>query len=271
VVAVPLAAIALGGMWHRGDAAPSTGLRISFLDVGQGDATLIQAGGHAVLVDAGPPGDRIADLVRHEGAARLDLLVITHAQSDHEGGAAEVLARMPVAAVLDGRDGVASPDGTRASAAAAARGVRLVRPGAGQVLRAGPIRLDVLSPPAEGRIPGEDPNERAIVLEATVAGVRTLLTADAESDVLAPLGLGPVDVLKVSHHGSEDPGLPSLLDALRPHAAVIEVGRHNVYGHPAPATLRELEAGTGRVLRTDQDGTVRLELRGGRLVVTTHA
>jgi competence protein ComEC len=267
-VAVTVAASRLG---QRGDAGPPAGVRISFLDVGQGDATLIQAGGHAVLVDAGPSGDRVADLVRHEGTARLDLLVITHAQADHEGGAAEVLARMPVAAVLDGRDGVASPEGARMSAAAGARGVRLVRPGAGQVLRAGPIRLDVLSPPAEGRIPGEDPNARAIVLEATVAGVRMLLAADAESDVLAPLGLGPVDVLKVSHHGSADPGLPSLLEVLRPRAAVIEVGRHNSYGHPAAATLRALSAGAGRVLRTDLEGTVRLELRGGRLAVTTHA
>jgi competence protein ComEC len=271
VVAVPLAAIAVGAMWHRRDAAPPAGLRISFLDVGQGDATLIQAGGHAVLVDAGPPGDRIADLVRHEGAKRLDLLVVTHAQADHEGGAADVLASMPVAAVLDGRDGVASPDGARLSAAAGARDVRIVRPGAGQVLRAGPIRLDVLSPPPNGRVPGEDPNARAIVLEAAVAGVRTLLTADAESDVLGPLGIGPVDVLKVSHHGSDDPGLASLLAVLRPRVAAIEVGRHNTYGHPAARTLAALAAGAGRVLRTDRDGTVRLELHGGRLVVTTHA
>jgi competence protein ComEC len=149
--------------------------------------------------------------------------------------------------------------------------VRLVRPGAGQVLRAGPIRLDVLSPPAEGRVPGEDPNARAIVLEAAVAGVRTLLTADAESDVLGPLGIGPVDVLKVSHHGSDDPGLASLLAVLRPRVAAIEVGRHNTYGHPAARTLTALAAGAGRVLRTDRDGTVRLELHGGRLVVTTHA
>jgi competence protein ComEC len=127
----------------------------------------------------------------------------------------------------------------------------------------------VLSPPAEGRVAGEDPNTRAIVLEATVAGVRLLLTADAESDVLGSLPLEPVDLLKVSHHGSADPGLPSLLSILHPRAAVIEVGRDNPYGHPAPSTLAAL-ATVPRVLRTDRDGTVRAELRSGRLVLTTH-
>jgi len=252
----------------RGAAAPQPALRISFLDVGQGDATLIQAGGRTVLVDAGPPGDHIASLVRGEGARRIDLLVVTHAQADHEGGAAEVLSQLPVTAVLDGRDGVPSADGARFEVAARVRRVRLLRPSAGQILRAGPIRLDVLSPPADGRIAGEDPNARAIVLEAAVAGVRVLLTADAESDILAPLPLGPVDLLKVSHHGSADPGLPALLDVLRPHAAIIEVGRHNPYGHPAPSTVRALAARVGRVLRTDRDGTIRFELRAGQLVRT---
>ena len=109
------------------------------------------------------------------------------------------------------------------------------------------------------------------MLEARAAGVRILLTADAESDVLSSLPLAPVDLLKVSHHGSADPGLPALLGILRPRAAVIEVGRHNPYGHPAPATVRALTAGAGRGLRTDHDGTIRFELRAGRLVLATHA
>jgi competence protein ComEC len=240
---------------HAPAATPA--LRLSFLDVGQGDATLIQAGGRAALVDTGPVGDHIAALVRGEGARRLDLLVVTHAQADHEGGAPELLSQIPVTAVLDGG---------RVQAAAAAHHVRRLRPAAGQVLHVGPIRLDVLWPPAGGQIHGEDPNLRAIVMLATVGGIRVLLTADAESDVLSALPLEPVDVLKVSHHGSADPGLPALLSTLRPRAAVIEVGRHNPYGHPAPATLRALRG--IRVLRTDRDGTIRFELRDGRLVAS---
>ena len=262
-------ALAAAGPLRPSPPGPPPAFRISFLDVGQGDATLIQAGGRAVLVDAGPPGDHIASLARGEGAQRIDLLVITHAQADHEGGGAELLSKLPVGAVLDGRDGVRSADGARLAAAAVARRAPLLRPAAGQALDVGPIRLDVLSPPPDGRLPGEDPNTRAIVLEATVAGVRLLLTADAESDVLSALPLEPVDLLKVSHHGSADPGLPSLLALLHPSAAVIEVGRHNPYGHPAPSTLAAL-ATVPRVLRTDRDGTVRVELRAGRLTITTH-
>jgi competence protein ComEC len=256
LIALLLPAAAAAALHHHPQPAPA-GVRISFLDVGQGDATLIQAGGRAVLVDAGPPGDHISALVRREGVRRLDLLVITHAQADHEGGVAEVVSALPVTALLDGRDGMRSPY----------PGVRTVRPAAGQILRIGPIRLDVLWPPPAGRIPGEDPNARAIVLEAKVAGVRVLLTADAESDVLATLPLEPVDLLKVSHHGSADPGLPALLGLLRPRAAVIEVGRHNPYGHPAPSTLRALRG--IRVLRTDRDGTIRFDLRAGRLATAT--
>jgi competence protein ComEC len=268
-VAIALAvALAAAGPLRLSPPGPPPALRISFLDVGQGDATLIQAGGYAVLVDAGPPGDHIASLVRREGARRVDLLVITHAQADHEGGGPDVMAQLSVGAVLDGRDGVPSLDGTRIAAAAVAHRAPLLRPAAGQVLRIGPIRLDVLSPPETGRLPGEDPNARAVVLAATVAGVRLLLTADAESDVLSSLPLEPVDLLKVSHHGSADPGLPSLLSILRPRAAVIEVGRHNPYGHPARSTLAAL-ATVPRVLRTDRDGTVRAELRSGRLIIST--
>ena len=103
------------------------------------------------------------------------------------------------------------------------------------------------------------------------AGVRLLLTADAESGVLQRLGLGPTDLLKVSHHGSADPGLPALLAALRPRLAVIEVGRRNTYGHPAPQTLAALARSRVPVLRTDRDGTVVVEAREGRLHVHTRS
>jgi competence protein ComEC len=120
-------------------------------------------------------------------------------------------------------------------------------------------------------VAGADPNQRAIVAEADAGGVRTLLTADAESDVLAGLDLGPIDVLKVSHHGSADPGLPTLLERLRPRLAAIEVGRHNVYGHPAATTVRALLAAGAAVVRTDRDGSVRVEPAAGGLHIHAHA
>ena len=255
-----------------GLAAPA-GLRITFLDVGQGDATLIQWRRSAILVDTGPPDGPILTRLRHAGVRRLDVLVVTHAQADHDGGAGAVLGALPVALVLDGRDGVRDPSGVRMAAQAARRRVRVVAARAGEVLRVGAIALRVLWP-AGARGPadaGEDPNQRAIVAEADAGGVRTLLTADAESDVLAGLDLGQVDVLKVSHHGSADPGLPAVLERLRPRLAAIEVGRHNVYGHPAASTVRALLAAGAALVRTDRDGSVSVEPAAGALRIHAHA
>jgi competence protein ComEC len=114
---------------------------------------------------------------------------------------------------------------------------------------------------------GAEPNDRAVVLLVRRGALDLLLTADAESPVTGPLDLPPVDVLKVAHHGSADPGLPALLDRLRPSIAAIEVGRDNPYGHPTAATLAALRAVVPTVVRTDVDGTVRLTLEGDRIAV----
>jgi competence protein ComEC len=264
--------VALPRMQADAVAAPA-GLRVTFLDVGQGDATLIQRREAAILVDTGPPDGPLLTRLRHAGVRRLDLLVVTHAQADHDGAAAAVLRKLPVALVLDGRDGVRDQPGALMTTEAGRRHVRLVPARAGEVLRVGAVVIRVLwpEPAAPQAKAGADPNQRAIVAEAEADGVRVLLTADAESDVLDRLDLRSVDILKVSHHGSADPGLPALLERLHPRVAAIEVGRHNTYGHPAPATLRALQAGGVAVFRTDRDGSVRVEPSSGTLRVQTHA
>jgi competence protein ComEC len=264
VVVALVAAVAPALVSPRGSPPPDGTLRVTALDIGQGDATLLQAGGHAVLVDAGPPGAGIVAALRRAGVRRLDALAITHAQADHEGGAPAVLAAVPVAVLLDGRGGDRSPTSLAIDAPLRRRGTRAVAARAGQVLRAGPLTVRVLWPPPGPAAAGTDPNDRAIVAVAEAYGARALLTADAESPVLAPLDLPPVDVLKVSHHGSADPGLPALLARLRPRLALIEVGARNTYGHPAPATLAALQAAVPIVRRTDQDGMLRVDLRGGQ-------
>jgi competence protein ComEC len=268
------AAVAFTGVRHIGPPALASpaGLRVTFLDIGQGDATLVQDGGHAVLVDTGPPGSPILQRLRHAGVRRLDALVVTHAQADHDGGAAAVLSALPVGLVLDGRDGIRSVEGDAFAAAARRRHVHMQPPLAGTVLQAGPLALRVLSPRPgiSSAISGADPNERAIVMELLDRGASLLLTADAESDVLSRLQPGPVDLLKVSHHGSADPGLPALLHRLRPRVAVIEVGADNRYGHPVAATVSALSA-VAAVYRTDRDGTVRADFDGRAWVVHRHS
>jgi competence protein ComEC len=151
--------------------------------------------------------------------------------------------------------------------AIAQRGARRILPHAGQHLTIGRFGLDVLWPPADPPVPGTDPNLRAIVLHVRRGALDVLLTADAESPVTGALDLPRVDVLKVAHHGSDDPGLPALLERTRPKLAAIEVGAHNEYGHPTASTLHALDAAHVPVVRTDRDGTVRVALDGGALHV----
>jgi competence protein ComEC len=141
-----------------------------------------------------------------------------------------------------------------------------VAPAAGQAIDIGGLRFRVLWPPAGDRAEG-NPNDHAIVSRLEVGGFSMLLTADAESNVTLPLELAPVDVLKVAHHGSADPGLGALLERLKPRIAAIEVGRHNTYGHPTKSTLAALARAVPTVVRTDEDGTVRLHVVGERMWV----
>jgi len=263
--AVALAALAsalLFGLPGAGGAAsppPLHGLRIEVLDVGQGDAILLQpAAAPAVLVDGGPPGDDLAGKLEDAGVSSLGAAIVTHDQSDHAAGIEELLGRFPIE-----RLGFARLDRGELAAAVTA-GVDLERLAAGQELRSGQLRLQVLWPPPEllrEPLGGEDPNQQALVMEARWRGFAMLLTADAEAESV-PIDPGPVDVLKVAHHGSDDAGLDSLLDRTRPALAVISVGEDNPYGHPTRATLSTLERHGVPTLRTDRDGDVVIDVEG---------
>ena len=262
-----LAAVAVV-LWPRaGPPALAPGeLAVTFLDVGQGDATLLQRDGVAVLVDTGPPGGPILRRLDEAGVDRLDVLVITHAQADHEGMALAVIAEHRPRLVLDGGEGWQTAVQRAVPAALARAGGRRVAARAGQSLRLGGLRLDVLWPPAPppGWRPEGDPNRRAVVAHVRAGRFDLLLPADAESDVTAALPLPRVEALKVAHHGSDDPGLPAMLARIEPRVAAVEVGEGNTYGHPTPATMRALGV-VPDVVRTDRDGSVRLRVRGGRM------
>jgi competence protein ComEC len=249
---------------------PPGELTVRFLDVGQGDSTLIQhPDGTAVLFDGGPPEAGTVRLLRRAGVRRLSVVVATHASRDHHGGLPDVLDRYPVELLLDGGDGAGHSGFRTVLAEAASLHVRRVPAVAPMTIRAGGLRIAVLSPPA--RPPGpppEDPNPRAVVAVVSAGDFDLLLSADAESEALLPLGLPDVDAMKVPHHGSSDPGLPEVLERLRPELAAIEVGP-NTYGHPTPSTLAALERAGVRTYRTDRDGTVTVSVDGGEAVVST--
>ena len=230
------------------------------LDVGQGDAILLRpAGAEPILVDAGPRDADVAGELDDRGIDRLAALVVTHTDSDHSGGAAAVLGSTQV----DHLGYVRAPPAVLGEARA--DGTALERLGAGAALRSGGLRLRVLWPPARLAAeagPLDEPNLLSIVALARYRGFRMLLTGDAEAE-LAPVHPGDVDVLKVSHHGSEDAGLGALLAESEPELAVISVGADNPYGHPSPATLGTLTQAHVPVLRTDLHGDVEIEVGGG--------
>jgi competence protein ComEC len=271
VLAAAAAAIAGIGLWRLVPAGegvpPPAGLRVTALDVGQGDAILVEAPGAAMLVDEGPPEGRAADQLRRRGLRRLSLLVLTHPQRDHVGGARDVIRRLDVALVLDPGLRATSPYRDDAVAEARRRGVRVAIARAGEAFRVGPLRVRVLWPRDAGA-PGDDPNRRAIVLLVSYGSADLLLTADAEGDVTLPLRPPPVEILKVAHHGSADSRLDELLRLVAPRIALISVGADNDYGHPAPSTLATLRAVPGlAVLRTDRSGSVTIESDGRSLLV----
>jgi len=249
--------------------APPKGLRITFLDVGQGDATLIQVPEGAFLVDQGPPEAEVAGQLERLGVHRLEAVVLTHPSRDNIGGAEEVLEKLEVGTVLEPRLPFPNPFGNPALAEARVRGVPIAVPRAGDVYRFGRLTLRVLWPDGSAA-PTADPNDHATVILASFGNFDAFLPADAESNVTLPLRPPPVELLKVAHHGSADAGLESLLELLRPRAAVISVGRGNDYGHPAPSTLAALERSHGLdVFRTDLDGRVTVESDGVEITVTS--
>jgi competence protein ComEC len=266
--ALALAAIVAFLLLRPGGGAPGRpyGLRVEVLDVGQGDAILLQpARAPAVLVDTGPPGDGIGAQLDAAGVERLGAVVVSHDEADHAGGLPEALAAAPAGRLLFG---ARSP---HLLAAARSLGADPVPLAEGETARFGSLQLRCLWPPAELAAeprPGTDPNQLALVLLARWHRFSMLLTADAEAESV-PIDPGPVDVLKVAHHGSDDAGLGDLLDRTRPRLAVISVGDPNPYGHPTPGTLATLARHRIRTLRTDRDGTIEIDVRGGAVEVET--
>jgi competence protein ComEC len=256
-----LALLVLEALPERGatPAGAEAGLRITVLDVGQGDAILLRPpGGDPILVDGGPAGAGLEQKLADEGVTELAAAVLTHDQADHAGGIAEIVGQVPVRRLVFARAGRSLLGQARAAHAVPTRVAE------GSELRSGGLRLEVLWPSRESLAAAlDDPNDGSIVLLARWRGFQMLLTGDAEAEAV-PLDPGPLDVLKVAHHGSGDAGLDALLDRAAPRLAVISVGEDNPFGHPDPLILRALTDHGVRILRTDRDGTVELAVAGDR-------
>jgi competence protein ComEC len=243
--------------------------RLTVLDVGQGDAILIEgADGGRLLVDGGPDPDRLlVELDRRVPPwdRRLDVVVLSHPHEDHVAGLALLLSRYRVGRVLE--PGMRGPGPGYAAWSTALAGPAAPASGtiaAGDRLRVDDVQLEVRWP-VRGTVPSEPPdsgtgiNNVSVVLLGTIGARRFLLTGDVEDGVdpsLLAAGLPSVDILKVAHHGSKTATTDAFLAAVRPRVAIASAGRGNPYGHPTRATIDRLAATGARVYRTDVDGSV---------------
>jgi competence protein ComEC len=253
-------------------------LRISVLDVGQGDAILVESSdGPRLLVDGGSDPDLLVRRLDERiplWDRRLDLVVLTHPHEDHAGGLAGLMPRYRVAALLEtglGSDGAGVRELRAAAMRHGARHARLVQ---GDAFALGTARVDVVWPPqalieSGGLSTNREVNATSIVLAIRLGQQRALLMGDLEEDrdrqLLEALGGPdePWELLKVAHHGSATATSETLLEAVRPRLAAISVGTDNEYGHPAPELLERLQRSGAVTWRTDAQGTLSITLDGG--------
>lgn len=238
-----------------GDEQPAL-LKAHYIDVGQGDSCFVElSNGQTMLIDASTSkyGQTIVKYVRDLGYGHIDYVVATHPDADHIGGMVDVLNAFSVGTFY-------MPDCVSTTKTyenmvdtLAAKGVNVVEAKAGgQIVKSGDLNAWFVGPVS---IQSGVTNENSAVIWMSYGGKTFYFTGDADADDLANAALGHVDVLKVSHHGSNTGTNSALVNRTTPSNAVISVGAGNSYGHPTENVLKLL-AGTN-VYRTDQQGTVK--------------
>jgi competence protein ComEC len=246
-------------------------LVVSFMDVGQGDATLIKTKkGTVVLIDGGKDYRLLDRGLRRRGVKRVDLLVLSHAHADHVGALDELIEKYPVGLIVEPGFDHPTPDYRDFKEAAARNEIPVKRPRAGHTLEVEDISLDILWPRKKLLMGTDsDVNNNSLVAKLRYENFNLLLTGDIQNEAIdelvrrrAPL---KAQVLKVSHQGALNGTTVAFLRRVKPDYAVISVGEGNLYGHPHAKTLRRLNRATPRVRRTDLHGDVTVVTDGYRI------
>ncbi|MEK7180754.1 MAG: MBL fold metallo-hydrolase [Patescibacteria group bacterium] len=252
---------------------PQEHSEIDFLDVGQGDATLvIFPGGVKILTDAGPDSKIIKSLERGGAKGKyIDLAIISHPQLDHFNGFNYLLDRYRFGAfIVNGREGEI-PEWREFLAKTKALKIPIITLGASDKISYQDSRINFLAPLPE-MLGSAELNDTAFVSLVETRGVKLLLTGDIGKNIedflvkkYRPETLH-ADILKVAHHGSKFSSGNVFLKAVEPKIAVISVGK-NTYGHPTKDALDRLATVGAKIFRTDQGGTLKLIVNNGKLSV----
>jgi len=252
--------------------------RVTFLDVGQGDSAVVELpDGQVVLIDGGATYERfdmgrgvVAPFLWNRGIRSIDQVIGTHPQLDHVGGLAWVVRHFIVKRYWGSGEIREDLFYRRLQQSLASQGLqeRVARDGQ-EIVSSGPCRLVVLNPPADeqsnmprhdSHVDGHALNNRSVVTRLTCGNHTMLFAADVERDGLSRMigstSQGPIEVLKVPHHGAVSSLNRDWLASLHPQYAVFSAGRHNPYRHPSATVLDAYESEGSTVLRTDRDGGV---------------
>ena len=254
--------------------------RVVALDVGQGDATLVEPSGAApLLVDAGGAPGSAFDLGRRVtlpalwafDVRRLSTLVLTHGDPDHIGGAPPLLRALAPVAVWEGVPVPRHEPLRQLRAAAAQAAVRWRERRAGDRAAVGGVQLRVLNPPPPDWERQRVRNDDSIVLELRIGGVAIILPGDVtqavEADIAARVEAASLVIVKAPHHGSGGSSSPPFVTMLHPAAVLFSAGRRNAFGHPAPAVVERYRAAGARVFSTADDGAIVIDTDGEQAVV----
>jgi beta-lactamase superfamily II metal-dependent hydrolase len=247
-------------------------LLLDMLDIGQGDALLLRAGGKTVLVDAGDRSSDTEDQLRALGVTQLDLVVATHAHADHIGRMDKILSEFEVSLYLDSGLAHTTQTYNNTMTTLAAQGIPYQPAREGMTIGMGDEVLITVLHPSSAAMSGtrSDLNSNSVVLLVEHHEVSMLLTGDAEEPTeyrLLRQGVGDIDILKVAHHGSNHSSSRSFLAATQPELALISCGSDNRYGHPGSETVERLVNAGASIYRTDKSGHLRVISNGTRYEV----
>ena len=238
--------------------------RIYFLDVGQGDCTLIRTRGGDILIDAGPEyaQDALCLRLKQLGVKEIALAIFTHPDEDHVGGADGVLAQIPVREIWLPTREMDNPSAARMEKTIEETKTTRKNVRAGEVFKIGDAIVATLAPMGNA---GNDPNDNSIVVRITCGDVGMLFMGDASAKVERKLvetyaqGHLSAQLYKVGHHGSSTSNTEAFLDVVKPTYAVICSSIDNSYGHPHGVVVERLQNIGAKIFMTATDGEVVLE------------
>ncbi len=265
----------LSGRTFGGASPPPSGsLSVSFIDVGQGDGVLVQAGGADYLIDAGrsEEGPNVVDFLHSRGVKNLDGIIVSNPDADHIGGFLDVFDAFPVESVYISGDEKGTLTYNAFLRGVREEGAKLNVTRNGDQMDWGGVEADVIGPPTdtEGGLFTEI-NDNSIAILLTYGTARVLLAGDAgpkEEEYLANgPHTGPLTLLKVNHHGSKTSSNPLFLSRFPPKIAVVQCGADNPYGHPTPEALKHLQEVGAKIFRNDEDGDVIVTIKDKKVDV----